>query len=167
MVYLTPESLGFLPMVKTWIYGVESALPEKCSEELKAYVYELFETKFPAGIKYLRSGGECKEAIPTTDINVARSCCNIFQSLFSEERGVNFKVCLCSWCFFDSWKMFRFMMSSDVMIQKHKLIGVITSYDFTLGSYASRSCLKEITIAYPRCLFHTADCCTSANEVVQ
>ena len=102
MVYLTPESLGFLPMVKTWIYGTKSALPEQCDDDLKAYVYNLFETKLPAGIKYLRESGDCKEAIPTVDINVARSCCNIFEALFTEERGVNFKVRFESltWCHF-------------------------------------------------------------------
>ena len=47
------------------------------------------------------------------------------------------------------------------------LIAVIISYDFTLDNYASPSCLKEITIAYARCLFQTADCWTSVNEVVQ
>ena len=47
------------------------------------------------------------------------------------------------------------------------LIAVITSYDITLDNYASPSCLKEINIAYSRCTFETADCCTSVNEVVQ
>ena len=53
MVYLTPDELGWRPMVKTWIYTFFEG-DEILSENLKEYLYATFEASIDIGLDKIR-----------------------------------------------------------------------------------------------------------------
>ena len=53
MVYLTPDELGWRPMVKTWIYTFFSD-NEILSDELKEYLYQTFEASIDIALERIR-----------------------------------------------------------------------------------------------------------------
>lgn len=65
MVYLTPEELGWRPMVRTWIdtfFDDEFVMPPK----LKDHLWVTFDATIDIALEFIRNN--CKEAIPTTDL---------------------------------------------------------------------------------------------------
>ena len=85
MVYMTPEDLGWLPYVQSWI-------PRKfegddiLSPELKAYLLETFQMSIDPGIEKIRSS-KLAEPIGTVDIQYVINICNFLEVFLSPEKG--------------------------------------------------------------------------------
>lgn len=78
MVYLTYEELGWRPYVKTWIYRFfndDSIL----SEELKQYLYSIFDTTVDVGLDKIRD--HLSEPVATANIQQVISLCNFLEVL--------------------------------------------------------------------------------------
>jgi dynein heavy chain len=84
MVYMTPEDLGWLPYVQSWLPNFPPALPL----EVREFMLNCFTDKLPTSLAFVRE--HCKEAIPTVDINLVTSLCSLFEALFTTENGVDF-----------------------------------------------------------------------------
>lgn len=79
VVYMTPEDLGWMPYVTTWLCTLEKVVGAK--KELLARVKTNFEV-FDAGLAFLRKS--CTEPVKTVDINIATSFCKLFECLLKE-----------------------------------------------------------------------------------
>ena len=85
MVYMTPEDLGWLPYVQSWI-------PRKfegddiLSPALKAYLLETFQMSIDAGIEKIR-GAKLAEPIGTVDIQYVINICNFLEVFLNPEKG--------------------------------------------------------------------------------
>jgi dynein heavy chain len=79
MVWLEPAELGWRPFVKTWMAG----LHEQFTDDQKANLWKLFDDHVDEGIKFFRKN--CKEYIPTVDINLVTSMCSLISSLTDPE----------------------------------------------------------------------------------
>lgn len=80
MVYLTPEELGWRPFVKTWIitfFADDTIL----SNDLKDYLYALFDTSIDMGLTKIRE--HLKEPIATVDIQQVKGICNFLEVLLN------------------------------------------------------------------------------------
>ena len=93
MVYVPPEELGWMPFVKTWVRQLGRELSNEdvkveLTPETIEFVERLFDRYLPEGLEYVRKN--CKEAIPTVDINLVTSTANIFTGMCVPERGVDF-----------------------------------------------------------------------------
>jgi dynein heavy chain len=78
MVYLTPDELGWRPFVKTWIYTFfeDDTL---LSNDLKEYLYALFDTSIDMGLDKIRE--HLHEPIATVNIQQVVSLCNFLEVL--------------------------------------------------------------------------------------
>jgi dynein heavy chain len=85
MVYIDSDVLGWRPYAQTWL----SKLPESITDDLKAYLYNLFENYIDSGLRFIRRN--CKEYIPSTDFNLVTSLCKLYHS-FIVNNEVNFKL---------------------------------------------------------------------------
>ena len=84
MVWIEPSDLGWRPYVKTWLVQ----LHEDFTEDQRKMIWTLFDENIDACIKHYRRN--CKEFIPTVDINLIASLCNLFQSLTLQAKGIPF-----------------------------------------------------------------------------
>ncbi|NXH14929.1 DYH12 protein, partial [Bucco capensis] len=76
MIYLEPSQLGWRPLVTSWL----SQLPEPLNlEGHQALLQELFDWLIPPTLKLRQK--ECKELIPTSNINVVVALTRIFEML--------------------------------------------------------------------------------------
>ncbi len=87
MVYVSPEGLGWRPYVEMWI---AKHIPEGFPEDFKVNLLSMFDQNVDAGFKFIRK--ECREDIPTVDINLVSSLCNLFQAVCSKGGGVDFAM---------------------------------------------------------------------------
>ncbi|ORX87336.1 hypothetical protein BCR32DRAFT_215454 [Anaeromyces robustus] len=85
MVYIDSVVLGWRPYTQTWL----SKLPETISDDLKVYIYNLFENYIDSGLRFVRRN--CKEYIPSTDFNLVTSLCKLYHS-FIINQEINFKM---------------------------------------------------------------------------
>jgi len=82
MVYVSETNVGYLPFVRSWLPKFEGLAPQ-----LENHLLKLFEEKLPLGIQFLREN--CKEPIPTVDVQCTASLCALFEALFSVENGID------------------------------------------------------------------------------
>jgi dynein heavy chain len=78
MVYVDPEHLGWRPYVKAWIEKLSSIL----NSDGKEYVDFLFESFVDKGLEFVRKN--CKENIPSVNINLVASLCKIMDTFFNK-----------------------------------------------------------------------------------
>lgn len=72
MVYVEPSQIGWRPLVKSWL---ARGLPQSL-EEFKARVHALMEWLVDPCLRFIRKN--CRELVPTTDINMVVSLMNMF-----------------------------------------------------------------------------------------
>ena len=65
MVYLTPEELGWRPMVKTWVHTFYAA-GDILSFDMQEYVYAIFDTSIDIALEKIRE--HLKEPVKTVDV---------------------------------------------------------------------------------------------------
>jgi dynein heavy chain len=91
MVYLTPADMGVMPFFHSWLPTLHQVpLPERArvgvccltpaaaqnvNPALRTHLQELIEKFVPDGIKFVRAN--CKEPIPTVDVNLAANFCRV------------------------------------------------------------------------------------------
>ena len=81
MVWIAAEDLGWRPYVQTWLAG----LHEDFTEDLKSNLWQLFDNHVDNGLAFYRQN--CKENIPSVDINRVASLCGLMESLTHREKG--------------------------------------------------------------------------------
>ena len=81
MVWIAPEDLGWRPYVKTWLAGLHKSF----TEDLKANLWKLFDDHVDNGLAFYREN--CPENIPTVDINLVASLCDLMTSVTNLELG--------------------------------------------------------------------------------
>jgi dynein heavy chain len=79
VVFMTPDTLGWQPFVKSW---VPREMPAKMSDTLKEHVLSLFLSTVDAGLSFRKAN--CVEPIVTTDIQTVQSLCRLFTSLIRQ-----------------------------------------------------------------------------------
>ncbi|KAI5075577.1 hypothetical protein GOP47_0009653 [Adiantum capillus-veneris] len=93
MVYVPPEDLGWRPYVMTWLQKrlikVVSVTGPTNAAAVIDYIWNLFDTYVDSGLKFLRQ--ECKENIPSVNINVVSTLCYYFEALCQPSREVAFQ----------------------------------------------------------------------------
>jgi dynein heavy chain len=80
IVYMTPEDLGWMPYVVSWIPREMSHCTPACQKELA----DLFEKFFAPCLKFLAK--HCKEPIATVPVQKATGMCFLMQSMFTKEK---------------------------------------------------------------------------------
>ena len=81
MVWIAPEGLGWRPYVKTWLAGLHNQF----TEDLKENLWKLFDDHVENGLSFYRAN--CPETIPTVDINLVASLCDLLSSVTNPELG--------------------------------------------------------------------------------
>ncbi|XP_057312411.1 dynein axonemal heavy chain 12-like isoform X2 [Hydractinia symbiolongicarpus] len=97
MIYLEPSSLGWRPLLQSWI----NTLPEVIKTGYEQVIKALFEWLVPPLLYFLRK--KCKEFIPTSDSNLVHSLMMFIEVLMKgvkEEESKYIKTWLCSSFFF-------------------------------------------------------------------
>ena len=87
VVYMTPTDLGWFPYVESW---VQFAPMNELPAALTARILLLFDKLFGKGMANQRK--MYKEPIETVDIQLVIAMCQLFQSLYSKNNGVNFSA---------------------------------------------------------------------------
>jgi len=77
MIYLEPASLGWNPLVESWI----NTLPDVIKTEHK-YIMGLFQWAVPPSLRFLRKF--CKEFVPTSDSNLVTSLMTLLEILMKD-----------------------------------------------------------------------------------
>lgn len=86
MVYLTPDNLGWLPFVQTWM-ETKFEGEEVLSNELKVYIIETFQATVDIAIEKIRAN--FTELIKTDNLQLVKSMCNFLEVFLNPERGFN------------------------------------------------------------------------------
>ena len=79
MIYMEPASMGWRPIVKSWL----NEMPPSLTEMHKSTINDLFERFCDACIQLIRKGG-VKELCPTTDTNMIKSLMNLMDCQMDE-----------------------------------------------------------------------------------
>eukprot|EP00899_Mesostigma_viride_P002516 jgi/Mesvir1/12265/Mv00478-RA.2 len=82
MVYVEPSSIGWQPLMKSWMANLPGKLRE---EPLFGVILSLFNWLVNPCLRFIRR--ECSELISTADINLPQSLMNIFDSLIDAYRA--------------------------------------------------------------------------------
>eukprot|EP00727_Mastigamoeba_balamuthi_P003136 m51a1_g1282 putative dynein heavy chain axonemal (4140) ;mRNA; f:131088-144324 len=88
MVFMQPSELGWRPIVKSWLGRLGKAKGVTFGENFMEHLWKLFDDFVDPGINFVRKN--CKEQIPSTDLNLATSLANLFFAMFTKEKGVKF-----------------------------------------------------------------------------
>eukprot|EP00959_Pyramimonas_sp_CCMP1952_P401892 8421264-Pyramimonas_sp.AAC.1 len=88
MVYVPPEDLGWRPYAERWLTSLAPKL--KMSDEQRDHLWQLFEDYVDQFLTFVRT--ECKEAIPSVDINLVTSLTMLLQGLLTQERGLDLET---------------------------------------------------------------------------
>ncbi|KAI8801429.1 dynein heavy chain and region D6 of dynein motor-domain-containing protein [Cladochytrium replicatum] len=88
MVYMDPTNLGWKPFVNSWA----RKLPKFVPNELKELFLGLCDTYMGLGLKYIRKF--CKESIPSVDLNLVASTCNLIYT-FINRKEIDFTQNIC------------------------------------------------------------------------
>ena len=99
VVYMTPEVLGWMPYVQSWLTRTYqsrrssnssgNSLPI-VSPALLDHLLNCFEFLLPATLKFVEE--TCVRAVTTSKLNLVASCCSLFEACFKEENGINFQL---------------------------------------------------------------------------
>ena len=99
VVYMTPEVLGWMPYVQSWLTRTYqsrrssnssgNSLPN-VSPALLDHLLNCFEFLLPATLKFVEE--TCVRAVTTSKLNLVASCCSLFEACFKEENGINFQL---------------------------------------------------------------------------
>ena len=76
VVFMTPDTLGWQPFVRSWI---PREMPAKMSDALKDHLLNLFLSTVDAGLAFRKAN--CFEPIVTTDIQTVQSMCRLLTAL--------------------------------------------------------------------------------------
>ncbi|KAG1670781.1 hypothetical protein FOA52_014009, partial [Chlamydomonas sp. UWO 241] len=88
MVYIALEELGWRPYVQTWVaQGLATAVPD-APQQLREYVYQLFDEHVDAGLAWVARNG--KQFIPAVENNLTTTLAWMVQSLMLPERGFKY-----------------------------------------------------------------------------
>ena len=79
MIYMEPSTLGWRPLVKSWL----NEMPTSLTELYKSTINDLFERFCDACIQLVRKGG-VKELAPTTDTQVIKGLMNLMDVQMDE-----------------------------------------------------------------------------------
>ncbi|XP_052236951.1 dynein axonemal heavy chain 7-like isoform X2 [Dreissena polymorpha] len=79
MIYMEPSTLGWRPLVKSWLKD----MPPAVNEMHKSTIHDLFERFCDACIQLIRKGG-VKELAPTSDTNLIKSLMNLMDVQMDE-----------------------------------------------------------------------------------
>ena len=79
MIYMEPSTLGWRPLVKSWM----NTLPQNLDDKLKTPLNELFERFIDPCLQLIRKGG-LKELVSTSDSNLVRSVMALLDCLFEK-----------------------------------------------------------------------------------
>lgn len=79
MIYMEPQSLGWRPLLTSWL----ESLPSTLTETYKSIILDLFERFTDASLLLIRKGG-IKELSPTTDSNLVKSLMNLMDCMMDE-----------------------------------------------------------------------------------
>jgi dynein heavy chain len=79
MIYMEPSSLGWRPIVKSWL----STLPATLDENKKKIINDMFERFIDPCLQMIRKGG-LKELVTTSDSNLVKSCMNLLDCQFDK-----------------------------------------------------------------------------------
>ncbi|KAJ3125643.1 Dynein heavy chain 6, axonemal, partial [Physocladia obscura] len=85
MVYMDPASLGWFPSVNAWLRKLPSHVPEN----LKDHIKFLIDSYVDKGLRYIRK--HCTEFVPSVNINLVSSLCNLISTFANNERDIDFK----------------------------------------------------------------------------
>ena len=88
VVYMTPSDLGYMPYVKSWLWGPISTAPEGLPDVIKNHLYGLIDKFVPLVHKFTTKN--CKEPVKCVDIQLVTSMTILFQSLFTPAKGADF-----------------------------------------------------------------------------
>lgn len=86
MVYLTPDNLGWLPYVQTWM-ETKFIGEDVLSAELKVYVVETFIATIDLAIEKIRAN--FTELIKTDNLQLVKSMCNFLEVFLQVQSGFN------------------------------------------------------------------------------
>ncbi|KAI8619311.1 dynein heavy chain and region D6 of dynein motor-domain-containing protein [Chytriomyces sp. MP71] len=84
MVYMDPASLGWWPYVNSWI----RKLPFYVTEEVKDHIKSLVSDYVEKGLRFIRKN--CTEFVPSVNINLVISLCNLLATFFVKEKDIDF-----------------------------------------------------------------------------
>lgn len=79
MIYMEPSSLGWRPLVKSWM----STLPQTLDEKLKKVLNDLFERFVDPCLQLIRKGG-LKELVSTSDSNLVKGLMTLLDCMFDK-----------------------------------------------------------------------------------
>ena len=88
MVYVPPEDLGWRPYAECWLN--KQAPKMNMTEEQKEHLWQLFEDYVDQILTFVRT--ECREAIPSVDINLVTSFTMLLQGLLIADRGLDLET---------------------------------------------------------------------------
>ena len=77
MIYMEPSSLGWRPLVKSWLHK----LPETLTDQFKTVINDMFERFVDPCLQLLRKGG-LKELIASSDSNLVKSLMDFLDCQF-------------------------------------------------------------------------------------
>ena len=79
MIYMEPSSLGWRPLVKSWM----NTLPQTLNDQYKKILNDMFERFVDPCLQMLRKGG-LKELVGTSDSNLVKSLMNLLDCQFDK-----------------------------------------------------------------------------------
>jgi dynein heavy chain len=79
MIYMEPSTLGWRPLVKSWLNTVPATLDDK----LKTVINDMFERFIDPCLQFLRKGG-LRELVGTSDTNLVKSVMNLMDCQFDK-----------------------------------------------------------------------------------
>jgi dynein heavy chain len=79
MIYMEPSSLGWRPLVKSWM----NTLPQTLNDQYKKIINDMFERFVDPCLQMLRKGG-LKELVGTSDSNLVKSLMNLLDCQFDK-----------------------------------------------------------------------------------
>jgi dynein heavy chain len=88
MVYVPPEDMGWRPYTTTWLNKVVRQMG--MAQEHRDFIWELFDTFMDTMLTFVRL--ECKETIPSVNINLVTSCTMLMQSLMDPKKGLDLNM---------------------------------------------------------------------------
>lgn len=81
MIYMEPSSLGWRPLVKSWMNTWPETLQD---EKFKKIVNDMFERFVDPCLQMIRKGG-LKELVVTSDTNMVKSLMNLLECLMVDK----------------------------------------------------------------------------------
>lgn len=92
MVFISLEEMGWRPAVRTWVDQTLANKYPDLSEEMREYIYELFDTHVDPGLKWLAKNG--KQFIKVVENNLTTTLACLIQALLRTNRGMKYKGAL-------------------------------------------------------------------------